>query len=152
MPFRKLLVPHDFSDNANQALRLALDLLPPRGGRLVVLHVVVPIFPATELPVSGMPYLDPIELASGAKQRLDAVVRKAVGRRNVRTTCRVEVGQPTDRIVAAGRGMDAIVMSTVGRTGLDHLLIGSVAERVVRHASVPVLTLRPRRRRGKKKR
>jgi nucleotide-binding universal stress UspA family protein len=45
--------------------------------------------------------------------------------------------------VDAARGADLIVMSTMGRTGLSHLLVGSVAEKVVRHAPVPVLTLRP---------
>jgi nucleotide-binding universal stress UspA family protein len=59
------------------------------------------------------------------------------------------VGPPAGCILEAARKADAIVMGTLGRTGLPHLLIGSVAERVVRHAPVPVLTVRaPARRRG----
>ena len=49
---------------------------------------------------------------------------------------KVEIGDPYQRIIAASRGMDAIVMSTAGRTGLSHLLIGSVTEKVVRHSTV----------------
>jgi nucleotide-binding universal stress UspA family protein len=66
---------------------------------------------------------------------------------------RVEIGEAAQRIINAGRGVDSIVMATTGRTGVAHFLVGSIAERVVRHATVPVLTLRvpvkKRRRRGK---
>jgi len=55
----------------------------------------------------------------------------------------VVIGDPMDRILAAAKQADLIVMSTAGRTGLSHLVIGSVAEKVVRHARIPVLTLRP---------
>jgi nucleotide-binding universal stress UspA family protein len=56
---------------------------------------------------------------------------------------RVVMGDPVDRILDAACAVDSIVMATSGRTGLSRLLIGSVAERVVRHAPVPVLALRP---------
>ena len=144
MDFRRILVPHDFSTHATNALRTALALLPRTGGRIVVLHAVVPMTPVTEVPLGGMaPYVDPREIARDARGRLEALVKKVAGPKVARITCKVEIGNPADTIVAAARGMDAIVMSTAGRTGLAHLLIGSVAERVVRHATVPVLTLRP---------
>jgi nucleotide-binding universal stress UspA family protein len=54
------------------------------------------------------------------------------------------MGNPLQCILAAARDVDSIVMATVGRTGLAHFLIGSVAEKVVRHSPVPVLTIRPR--------
>ena len=111
--FRRILVPHDFSPPAEEALALAARLIPA-DGRLLVLHVIVPFVPVTDLPVGPGGYIAPQEF----------------------------VGDPYQRIVAAARGMDAIVMSTAGRTGLSHLLIGSVAEKVVRHSPVPVLTLR----------
>ncbi|TMB48311.1 MAG: universal stress protein [Deltaproteobacteria bacterium] len=65
------------------------------------------------------------------------------GARAPRTRCRVVLGDPLQRILAAARDADSIVIATAGRTGLSHLLIGSVAEKVVRHAPVPVLTIRP---------
>jgi nucleotide-binding universal stress UspA family protein len=69
-------------------------------------------------------------------------------------TVRVDIGEASQRIIEAARRSDSIVMATSGRAGLAHFLIGSVAERVVRHATVPVLTLRvPIRkpRRGRRK-
>jgi nucleotide-binding universal stress UspA family protein len=65
---------------------------------------------------------------------------------------KIMVGDPYQRIIEAARGMDAIVMSTAGRTGLSHLLIGSVAEKVVRHSPIPVVTLRAGARKAKTRR
>jgi nucleotide-binding universal stress UspA family protein len=62
---------------------------------------------------------------------------------------RVELGYAAQGIIDAARGHDSIVMATSGRTALTHFLIGSVAEKVVRHAPVPVLTLRVRPHRRK---
>ena len=140
--FRRLLVPYDFSVPATRALQTAADIVAD-GGRLVVLHVLVPFYPPREM-VAWMP--EP-GLVPNARQRLEARVARALARRKVRVDCRVEVGAPVERIVAAARGCDAIVMATAGRTGLPRVLIGSVAERVVRHAPVPVLTIRPGTRR-----
>ena len=82
-------------------------------------------------------------VAAGAKRQLDRTVANTVrGQRANRIETKVVVGDPYQRIVAAARGMDAIVMSTAGRTGLSHLLIGSVAEKLVRHSPIPVLTVR----------
>jgi universal stress protein A len=61
---------------------------------------------------------------------------------------RVVVGDPASQIVEASRRAGAVIMATEGRTGLAHLLIGSVAEKVVRHSPRPVLTLPARRRVG----
>ena len=142
--FRNILVPHDFSDPAREALEFAAKLASP-GGRLLVLHVVVPFVPATDLPVGAGGYVAPERFVAGAKQQLDRAVAKTVrGKRTTKVVTRVVIGDPYRRIMAAARGMDAIVMSTTGRTGLPHLVIGSVAEKVVRHSPIPVLTLRAR--------
>jgi universal stress protein A len=143
IPFRRILVPHDFSDSATGALKVAAKLVPPNG-RLVVLHVVVPFVPITDIPPAGVSaYIAPGELISGAKRQLDRTITKALpGKRGARVDAKVVIGDPYQRIIAAARGMDAIVMSTAGRTGLSHLLIGSVTEKVVRHSPIPVVTLR----------
>jgi nucleotide-binding universal stress UspA family protein len=143
MRFHRLLVPHDFSPHADRALKFAAGLAGSTG-ELVVLHAVVPIVPTADFG-PGVGFEVPIgELVAGARQGLARVVDRVVGRRGPTTTIKVEVGDPYGRIVANTRGMDAIVMSTMGRTGLAHLVIGSVAEKVVRHSPIPVLTLRPR--------
>ena len=151
-PFRRILVPHEFSQLAEEALALAARLIPA-DGRLLVLHVVVPFVPVTDLPVDAGGYIAPQAFVAAAKRQLARAVAKTMrGKPTRRIETKVVVGDPYQRIVAAARGNDAIVMSTAGRTGLSHLLIGSVAEKVVRHSPIPVLTLRPRAARRRAKR
>jgi len=150
LTFRSILVPHDFSRHADRALGLAATLAGSRG-RLTVLHVVAD-FP------EGLNRMAPQALSrifARERERLEGIVARAVPRRaGPAATCRLEVGDPSRHIIDAARGMDLIVMSTRGRTGLPHLIIGSVAEKVVRHAPVPVLSFRPEalraRRRGRR--
>jgi nucleotide-binding universal stress UspA family protein len=134
-----------FSVHADHARHVAAQIAGPKG-TLVVLHVVALYVPVGDMPLSGLaPYISPEELAQGARRRLErAVARLRAGQRAPKTIAQVAIGGPYRCIVAASRGMHAIVMSTAGRTGLSHLVIGSVAEKVVRHSPIPVLTLRPR--------
>jgi len=152
-PFRKILVPHDFSRHADRSLQLAADLTR-HGGRLRVLHVIPPFTPVVGLPPAEMgAYLPPADLIAQERRHLERLVRKVVrGSGAPVVECQVVVGDPHHRILDACRGMDAVVMATTGRTGLAHLLIGSVAEKVVRHASIPVLTLRAGGRLGGRRR
>lgn len=134
--FGTILVPHDFSRHATRALKLAASLAGP-GGRLRVLHVVAD-FP------EGLNRLVQRKIFAGERRQLNRIVARALaGRRGPAVQCRVESGDPYRHIVAAAPGADSIVMCTAGRTGLSHLVIGSVAEKTVRHAPVPVLTFRP---------
>ena len=110
----------------------------------MVLHVVVPIVPIDELPVGGLGrYVSEAEYAHGARRQLAGVVQRALGRRRPSITIAVAFGDPLRCILREGRRADLIVLSTLGRTGLAHLVIGSVAEKVVRHSERPVLTVRP---------
>jgi nucleotide-binding universal stress UspA family protein len=143
MRFRRLLVPHDFSRHADRALGVAAHLAGPEG-ELVVLHAIMPVVPVPEFAPAVAVELPLDDMTKGARRELERVVQRVVGRRGPKVTIKVEVGDPYGRIVDNTRGMDAIVMSTVGRTGLARLVIGSVAEKVVRHSPIPVLTLRPR--------
>jgi universal stress protein A len=150
--FRRILVPHDFSTAATHALRVAAKLAGDAGGRLTVLHVVVPFTPVSTLPpIEGQMIWTPqTELLRDSRRRLEALVARELGRRKrPAVTCQVVIGDPYKRIVDAARGVDSIVMATEGRTGLSHLLIGSVDEKVVRHARVPVLIIRPAARRAR---
>jgi nucleotide-binding universal stress UspA family protein len=142
--FRRLLVPHDFSAPATNALRVAAKLIGPRG-RILVLHAIAPYTPMTDIsPVVMNAYVPPQELIASAERHLERILRKELpARLRSRVQARVVMGDPYQRIIRAAKGMDAIVMSTAGRTGLAHILIGSVAEKVVRHSPIPVLTLRP---------
>jgi nucleotide-binding universal stress UspA family protein len=140
--FRRILVPHDFSESADTALELAADLAASQGGRLAVLHVAEPFHPPPEV----IAWLRQVQEIGPQLKRLEEMVAARIGRRRVPVECRVVVGHPIDTILEAAKDVDLIVMATQGRTGLPHLLIGSVAERVVRHATKPVLTVRAGRR------
>jgi universal stress protein A len=153
--FQRILVPHDFSQHATRALRVAAGLAVAHKGRLVVLHALPPVYPVVGLPPVPLrasfpqPLRGP-ELVGRVQQRLEALVAREIsGRRKQRVECRVVIADPFQAIMQAARGASVIVMGTLGRTGLPHLLLGSVAEKTVRHSPVPVLTIRPRVVRGK---
>jgi nucleotide-binding universal stress UspA family protein len=148
--FRTIVVPYDFSPQAAHALEVARELASSRGGRLLVLHVVTP-YPVTGLMPEEIPYIPPADIVAQVKRKLEREVQGSARRRGPRVVCQVVVGDPADRIVAAAKKADSIVMATQGRTGLAHLLIGSVAEKVVRHSPRPVLTLRARAGAGRKR-
>jgi nucleotide-binding universal stress UspA family protein len=141
--FRRILVPHDFSEPAGRALELAAELAAEHRGRLLVLHVIAPLPPMAALPADASAWISDRELVAAAQPQLEALVRQRLGKRRVPVECRAVIGDPFQRITLAARDVDSIVMATAGRTGLAHLLIGSVAEKVVRHATVPVLTVHP---------
>lgn len=143
MRFRRLLVPHDLSSHADDALRVAADLAGPKGD-ILILHVVTPIMPTAD--IMAMPLYVPVDaMIADARRYLERIVSHRIGRRGPKTTIKVVVGDPHHRIIEYTRGRDAVVMSTRGRTGLAHLVIGSVAEKTVRHSPIPVLTLRPQK-------
>lgn len=144
--FRRILVPHDFSRHATRALEYAARLAKESDGRLIVLHAIPPFQPVTAHIIGARTYLPEGEMLRAARRRLEALVARAVRGSRPRADVRVVIADPLQAIDDASRGVDLIVMSTAGRTGLAHLLIGSVAEKVVRHARVPVLTIRPRSR------
>jgi nucleotide-binding universal stress UspA family protein len=138
--FRRILVPHDFSDAADRALREAAALARETGGRLHVLYVQAPFYVPIHVPLGSIP--DAASLTPDQTRALERRVRKVLGSTAPPVSVAVEVAQPAEAILAEARHADSIVMATSGRTGLPHLMLGSVAERVVRHAPVPVLTIR----------
>ena len=163
MPFTHVLVPTDFSDPANYALRHAIEEASLHRARVTLLHVLAPhggtdVYYVTGAPESGaQANYDPIGEGHLGAPPPPTVVRRDLDEEALtrlhdmvpdgfRDTWQVEVatGHPADTIVriAQTRGVDLIVMGTHGRTGLQHVLLGSVAEKVVRLASCPVLTVR----------
>lgn len=143
----RVLVPIDFSPSARAALEYATFLAGKFDAELTVLHVWEPpgyIGPDTLalLPVAaGQPGWD--QTRAEVARDVERFMTKAPARPK-RLSIRIEAGEPSDAILAAASdgGADLIVMGTHGRTGLARLLIGSVAEAVLRRSSCPVLTLR----------
>ena len=141
--FHKILVPHDFSSTATHALKVAADLAARHGGRVTVLHVLTPFYSGPGYPTQDeIAWTPPAEMLSERRRHLETVVQKVLGSRARTVTCRAVMGEAVPAILDAAKHADAIVMTTLGRTGLAHLLIGSVAEKVVRHSPIPVLTVR----------
>jgi nucleotide-binding universal stress UspA family protein len=147
--FARILVPYDFSDGAARALKQAVALAAQHKGTLTVQHVIQPFVIATDVPLGlGTDMIpDAASFIPLQRRALERDVRKAIGSTGVRYKVRVEVGTPVHAILEAARRATLVVIATHGRTGLGHLLIGSVAERVVQHSPVPVLTIRARRKR-----
>ena len=143
---RRILVPTDFSDNSNAAVRFAAELADKFGAEIVLLHVVQDlalVLPDAVMPTPvATPNLD--DMIASAKAGIGNVVA-ALGLARLNPKSEVRVGAPATEIVAAAGDLkaDLLCISTHGRTGLAHLLLGSVAEKIVRHAPCPVLTVRP---------
>ncbi len=152
MAIGRILVPTDFSDQSLKALDYAIDFArAQRGAELLIVHVIEPIRHTRFIP-------DVSELLE--QQRSEAAdkisdLERRIRRRYPRCRSEVHFGVPYQAIaeVAEKSKADLIIIATHGHTGLAHLLLGSVAERVVRMAKCPVLavhTLEPPtpRRRG----
>jgi len=146
---RRILVPVDFSEPSRAALAYAAELARQVDGTVEVLHVAeVPAFvPCASLPEAGASDLSLVTLVRESAEKLLAELVSDAAKQGITLqAARVELGSPARVItdVARGGGYDLIVLGTHGRTGLAHALIGSVAERVVREARCPVLTVRPK--------
>jgi nucleotide-binding universal stress UspA family protein len=143
--FQKILVPIDFSECSKKALQYALPLAKRYNAALTLLNVV-PIPPYAVGEVSGGEYTPSLARTS-AEQDLAKIVKDVIRGEVVADTL-VRNGSPATEIVELARAMpaDAIIISTHGRSGLRHVLLGSVAEYVVRHAPCPVLVVRQRQR------
>jgi nucleotide-binding universal stress UspA family protein len=150
MMIKRILVPIDFSPNSIRALDYAIELGKPFKTRLSVLYVVEPIYYAvpdfTGSPAMGELLIEQMGTARAQLARLAGQYAK----RRIKLQALLETGTAYEAIVETAKQIkaDLIAMATHGRTGVSHLLLGSVAERVVRTAPCPVLTLRPGLRRA----
>lgn len=134
----KILFPVDFSKGYEQALKLAVSLARDQQGELILLHVEEP-----PMAYGGGEFY--YGLAEPNRDRLQQMLNEiVVDDLRVPVRRHVVVGSPGSGIVyyAADQGVDYIVMPTHGRTGLRRLLMGSVAEEVVRQATCPVITVK----------
>jgi len=145
LAIKKILFPTDFSDCAKTAQEYATVLAGQFQAELHLLHVLGDVMMMMPEPGSmlSLPQNYLLDLKQEAQRALEKVLPDA-GSPGVRLVRVLRMGNPFVEIVtyAAEAEIDLIVIGTHGRSGLGHLLLGSVAEKVVRKASCPVLTVR----------
>jgi len=142
---RRIVVPQDFSDYSLHALKYAVTLAGLFNSELIILHVVEPIvYPADfSFGQVSIPAMEE-EIRKHSEEQLNELVTKEIPS-SIKVTSIIKVGKPFIEIieVAKTENADLIVISSHGRTGMDHVLFGSTADKVVRKAPCPVLTVRP---------
>jgi nucleotide-binding universal stress UspA family protein len=147
MDIRSILLPTDFSDCGNYALSYAASLARTFKASIICLNVIEPIVPTVGY--SGM--TEPLPIADIAEQLEDSAERELPKLAECEECAGLDIeemvahGEAAAEIVrvAKERSVDLIVISSHGRTGLGRILFGSTAEAVVRHASCPVLVVKP---------
>jgi universal stress protein A len=147
LQYRSILAPTDFSTHAGVALRHACSLAHRLGAELHLLHVLPDFVPASPDPMLA-PNLPPEyfnRAEAKAREALSTLLEPDWGR-PASVKLAVHWGSAVDGIVgyASDHAVDLVVIATHGRTGLRHVLLGSVAERIIREAPCPVLTVRDR--------
>ncbi len=142
--FSTILVAVDFSESSNNAFQLALKMANKYAARLILLHV---INEPVDLRGFYVPHISfeklEEEIEQGAKKLMESFCRQhLVDVEDYQTL--IVPGLPYEQIIqqAQDHSADLIVLGTHGRTGLDHVLFGSTAEKVVRKSVLPVLTVR----------
>ena len=163
MAYTHILAPTDFSAPAQHALCNALEEATHHQAQLTLLHVLHPhhttdvhyikgapenrqgygVYAGGTLPLPALPPMETVRrdyIEEATVQLRDLIPDSFTSPWHVR----VATGDPADAIVRMAQeiGADLIIMGTHGRTGLPHILLGSVAEKVVRHAFCPVLTIK----------
>jgi nucleotide-binding universal stress UspA family protein len=141
--FRRILVPHDFSPHADAALDLAIELAGPSKARIHLMHLFqIPMELLSPYEIQMPPVLVE-KVRAAASARVEAALSR-VRAAGLEGDAEVDSGRIAEMIAerAVALGVDLIVMGTHGHSGLKHLLLGSVAERVLRTAPCPVLTVR----------
>lgn len=140
MNIQKILVPHDFSEHSRHALDWALALAEKWQASVELMHVVHILPPVVDIPNDMYADVERDQLAT-AQQHLEAIHTNKTSDSSVTIGIHVQRGVPFQAICeyAEKQHADLIVMGSHGRTGLSHVFLGSVAERVMRHAPCPVL-------------
>ena len=140
---RRILVPIDFSEASDKALRYARKFLEQFGAEITLLHVIQPMAYPSDFGYPP-PVVDTVDEA--LRVQVTSRLKNFANQSDPPMQTLIRVGQPYHEIttVAQELNADLIIIPTHGRTGLKHVLLGSTAERVVRYAPCPVLTVRER--------
>jgi len=141
----RILVPIDFSSHSKNALKYAIPMAEQFGATLHLIYVVEPTIYPADLGFGQvvMPGVED-ELREKGAEELKSLIAEEIGAR-VKATSAVRTGKPHQEILqeAAEQKIDLIVIATHGHSGVEHILFGSTAARIMRLAKCPVLIVRP---------
>ena len=142
-PFQTILVPIDFSEHSSRALDLAIQLAKTHSARIELVHS----FPVVLPPLSPYDTIYPTDFTAKCREAAEAKLaewREKVSAAGIAVNAKATPEPPSEAIPENAKelGADLIVMGTRGLSGLKHVMLGSVAERTLRAAPCPVLTVR----------
>jgi nucleotide-binding universal stress UspA family protein len=140
----KILFPTDFSEFSNNALKYAISFAREYKAKLIVLHVIENIYPYSGFSETAFPIVELYtDVEKYASKEMESLISNNVPK-DLPVEQIITRGTPFLEIVNSAREkeVDLIVIATHGRTGLEHVFFGSTAEKVVRKAPCPVLTIR----------
>ena len=142
---RSIMVPIDFSVHSKNALRYAVPLAKQFSASVHLVYVVEPTIYPADLGF-GQVVLPGVEdeLREKGGEELQSLIEREIGK-GVKASFSVRTGNPHQEILheAEEKNVDLIVVATHGHSGVEHMLFGSTADRIVRHAKCPVLSIRP---------
>ncbi len=141
---KKILVPIDFSDYSKSALKYAVNFCKKFDAELILIYVIEPVIypPDFSMGQIAIPSIN-IEWDERARQELDKLAKSDIIK-NIPIKTIIKTGKPFIEIIETAGEIDAdlIIIASHGHSGVEHILFGSTAEKVVRKAPCPVLTLR----------
>ncbi|MGB9731412.1 MULTISPECIES: universal stress protein [Calditerrivibrio] len=144
---KKILVPTDFSETSRYAMQYAINFAKSFGAELEIVHV---IFDESQIVAFYLPQvtfqnLDQ-ELEESAKKQMEEFIASFPELNEIRYSTKMLKGTAFVEIISEAKtyGADIIIIGTHGRTGIEHVLFGSTAEKVVRKAPCPVFTVKPK--------
>ncbi len=144
LDIKKVLVPIDFSDYSKSALKYAANFALTFHAEMILIYVVEPIIYPSDFSMGqiAVPTIN-VEMDKRASEELEKLASREISK-DLRVKTLVKSGKPFIEIIdtATEENVDLIIISTHGHTGVEHILFGSTAEKVVRKAPCPVLTLR----------
>jgi nucleotide-binding universal stress UspA family protein len=149
MAISRILMPVDYSDASREAVQFACYLAKHLGAALDIVHVWDRPAYVADTVVVAQGGGKPKSLAEMIRENAEAEMKEFLAScqvsADVRVTSHLESGEPASTIlrVAEKTGVDLVIVGTHGRTGVRHLLLGSIAEKLVRLSPVPVLTVPP---------
>ena len=144
LEIKKVLVPIDFSDYSKSSLRYAVNFAKQFNAEIYLIYVLEPVIypPDFSMGQIAIPSIN-AEWDERAREELENLAKTEIPKRiNVKTI--LKNGKPFLEIIdaASEENIDLIIIATHGHSGVEHILFGSTAEKVVRKAPCPVLTLR----------